>query len=546
MAPDDWEDRLLRWLKDARVWYALAWVGAVLGGGIALATAWGAFDNGRVGAQRRDGNGGHATIDFGGQWLMGRMLVTGNGRQLYNRNVQREVLRPAYPDGDGEPGRTDVENLMFWVMGRDDPKAAEAAASFVAPLAARDPLGATALTAAADHDAEPRLDLVTTKRVGGPLYPPINAFVYAPLGALPPRLAYRLQQGLNVALVFVAAFGLSYLSRGRIWCPVAAGLLFLYPGFAGSINLGQNATLTLAILVWGWALLSRGREALGGCVWGLLAFKPVWALAFFLVPVLTRRWRMALGMGLTGALAALATLPVVGLSSWLDWLAVGREAAQLYNVEENWIFLSRDLLSIPRRWLFDFKATTHAEREKEWLRPALLGWALLALVLEVTARLVVLRWRQAARAIDGPPAAVILLGAWMLCYHFMYYDVLLTALPVFLLFTEPQRYLIPLRLVIAPVRSAPDDYHRPAPLPDKLPLLPPMEIEYRSVWVLNRLAPTMVVFLVATQHVFPYVGLGSYWGPPWDTFGLMALWLWCGWQWLRHGEKVASSWGAQR
>ena len=27
----------------------------------------------------------------------------------------------------------------------------------------------------------------------------------------------------------------------------------------------------------------------GGLVWGLLAFKPVWALAFFFVPLLTAR-----------------------------------------------------------------------------------------------------------------------------------------------------------------------------------------------------------------------------------------------------------------
>ena len=29
--------------------------------------------------------------------------------------------------------------------------------------------------------------------------------------------------------------------------------------------------------------------------------------------------------------------------------------------------------------------------------------------------------------------AFVLLGAWLSCYHFMYYDVLLAALPIFLL-----------------------------------------------------------------------------------------------------------------
>src|SRR5207253_2803043 len=81
-----------------------------------------------------------------------------------------------------------------------------------------------------------------------------------------------------------------------------------------------------------WGLAVRGRNVAGGMVWGLLAFKPVWAAAFFLVPLLTRRWRFALAMLGTGAALGLATLPFVGLQTWFDWLAVGREATGLYNV----------------------------------------------------------------------------------------------------------------------------------------------------------------------------------------------------------------------
>ena len=50
-----------------------------------------------------DGNGGHCTVDFGGQYLMGRMLVTGNGGELYNRAVQRQVLAEVYPVADQDP-----------------------------------------------------------------------------------------------------------------------------------------------------------------------------------------------------------------------------------------------------------------------------------------------------------------------------------------------------------------------------------------------------------------------------------------------------------
>src|SRR5205823_6328402 len=92
----------------------------------------------------------------------------------------------------------------------------------------------------------------------------------------------------------------------------------------------------------------------GGVVWGLFAFKPVWGLAFFLVPLLSGRWRMCLAMVGTGAALGLLTLPVVGVQTWFDWLQVGREAAGVYNVNENWIHLSRDLQGIPRRLLLDF------------------------------------------------------------------------------------------------------------------------------------------------------------------------------------------------
>src|SRR5262249_54452127 len=154
--------------------------------------------------------------------------------------------------------------------------------------------------------------------VGGPLYPPINAFFFAPLALMPPRVAYRVNQGFGALLPFLAGLAIAGISRGRIWCPVAAAAVILLPGYVGSLNLGQNAALTLTILCWGWALAARGRPGWGGVVWGLLAFKPVWALAFILVPLLTGRWKMCLTMALSGAALAAATLPFVGVQSWLD------------------------------------------------------------------------------------------------------------------------------------------------------------------------------------------------------------------------------------
>jgi hypothetical protein len=594
------QDILRRVFFNRLFYYALAWAVALLVAKISLYAAWHSFDNAYLGAHRNDNNGGHATIDFGGQYLMGQLLVEGHGRELYNRSYQRLALTEIYPVRDQDPKaeRSDAENLMYWMMGYDDPDAPRVIASFLAPLAANDPQG-TAILLAAEHQewaperpetiasylaplaardpleaavlvsakhpetAAERLQHARARRVGGPLYPPINAFLNAPLALLPARTAYRIQQVNNVLLAFLAGLGVSVLSRRGIWWPVASLVIILFPGFMGSLNLGQNATLTLTVLVWGWALIARGRPGWGGVVWGLLAFKPVWALVFFLVLVLSRRWRTCLAMLATGAALVLVTLPFVGVHSWLDWLYVGKDAALLYNTDHNWVFLSRDLLSIPRRGLLDFQdgfarePTRYADPHGAsfwwyylcgpgpipgWLVPTLAGWVLLAAVLELTVRLAVLRKDQ-ARAVTGAPAAFLLLGAWLCCYHFMYYDALLAALPVFLLFTEPGHYLEPIYLVIVPVGGVfgarLNEYHqpgRPAFLPPRPPLL---QVGYRNIWVFNRMFPTLTVLLLLTQPLCPVLGLGGYFGPPWDTFVILALWLWAGWQWLRTPPATA-------
>jgi hypothetical protein len=128
----------------------------------------------------------------------------------------------------------------------------------------------------------------------------------------------------------------------------------------------------------------------------------------------------------------------------------------------------------------------------------------------------------------------------------MYYDALLGALGLFVLATEPRRFLKPLLLAIVPVR--PGDvgrgvvrYHEAAPL-QGAPPIPALATKYRHLWVLNRMVPTAYASLLIIHYVFPLLDWGTFWGPPWDTYLLMGVWAWCGWQWLKHGEKVATSW----
>lgn len=556
---------IYRFSADRRTRYVGAWLLVLFIGVATMAQAWLAFATPRRAdgrPKRRDGNSGHVMIDFAGQWLLGRMIVMGQGPHLYHRNVQREILRPAYPrfdeipDEDRTPAereKHDLENIMDWMVGDDDPAAARAIGECLWPLAHSEMLPSLVNLALVHDGTEQRLALATRPQVGGPLYPPIHACIMAPLGLLRPAVAYRLAQGIELFLALVAGAAIRSLSGGRIWWPVATAVILLYPGFPGCISLGQNSILVLTLLAWGWALLARGHPGWGGLLWGLLAFKPVWAVAFLLVPLWTRRWRFLLGMVATGLVLSLATLPLVSWRAWLDWLQVGRLATDLYGLDRNWIFLSRDLLSIPRRWLLDF---SHLPSEQTELACQVIGTALLVGVAEVTTRLVLLRPRS-VRQFVGPAAGLLLLAAWLLCFHFMFYDLLLTALPVLLLLTEPRQFLSP---VFGPLSTDSVwgvdrvlEYLRPT-LPGAHPSLGrPMPPAFRF----NSLLLTLIAALFLFANVLPLVkatvsisapflkeapfpvpvtystGVA---GTPWDTFCLLAIWLWCAWQVGKHAD----------
>ncbi|HLN28363.1 MAG TPA: glycosyltransferase family 87 protein [Gemmataceae bacterium] len=559
---------VVRFLLHPRTRYALAWF-LVLNVAVADGVvAWKSQNLNR----RKDGNNGHALVDFGGQWLLGHMLYQGLGQHLYHREYERKVLTEAYPRADEVPeedrdekdqGQSDVENLMGWFMGADDPAQAQAIGSFLAPLAGTNAWDCLALVRAEMEDEEERLAQASMVSVGGPLYPPIHAFIMSPFGCFRPHTAYRMLQMLGILAAPIAGCGISLLARGRVWWPVATTGLLIFPGFAHNLNLGQNGVWTMVLLIWGWTMIARGRSVWGGIIWGLIAFKPVWAAAFFLVPLLTGRWRVCLAMVITGTCLCAATLPVVGWKTWLDWLQVGHMAAILYKVDENWIFLSRDLVSLPRRWLLNFKDPPSDAID---LAATLIGWAALLAVIECTVRIAIFRTDR-ARALTGPAAAFLFLGAWFSCFHFMYYDVVLTALPVMLLLVNYGDYLQPRYLAIARVS--------PAQLPQKL------EQYYRArlasglpsaffhrhfgsvnICVLNSLTLSLIALFVISDFLLPAVPMvvsisfpalrkglvpmplkfsTDVMGTPWSVFCLLALWFWCGWLWLRCPEPGAAA-----
>ncbi|HEX4606610.1 MAG TPA: glycosyltransferase family 87 protein [Urbifossiella sp.] len=508
------------WAADPVFLRGLAWlaVGIIAIGRYQTARSWLKNTPDMPDEVRRpvEGPNGHTQIDFGGQWVMGRMVVLGHGQQLYHRQVQWGVVRTGFPVAEESRARKeetllpahlrqfarnqedvghDADNLMYWFMGADPKEWTTVGRATAAPLAVDltgNPLASLALSRASLDAVTPAIvKAVSAPAIGGPLYPPVHALLYVPIGLFDsPRRAYHVFQVVAIGFAFLAGAGLSALSRWRVWWSACTAGVLLFPGCGPALELGQNPTVSLSIAVWGWVLASRGRDLTGGVVWGLFAFKPVWALAFFLVPLLQRRWRFLAGMVGTGVALGVVTFPVVGVHSWFDWLKVGREAAALYNVHEPWISLSRDLQGIPRRFLYDF-GIREEDRETPFTR--LVVWVFWAGVFVPT---VLIGLARANRRPVGIGAAFLFFGAFLTCYRFMYYDLLLALMGFAVLVAEPGRILrtriFPLRLIPSPALPS---VGLPADPPPADPTGP------RAVGYLNSFPLTVLLLLFIWENV---------------------------------------------
>jgi hypothetical protein len=474
--------------------------------------------------RRADGNEGHALIDFGGQWVMGRMLVLGHSRELYHRDRQWEVVRAGYP-------------VEWEAPIQNDP---------ATQLAHRPPFGLKEDRTLTQHDADRMMfwfmgnDSPEGNGIGGPLYPPVHAFFYAPIGLFTyPKDAYPVFQVVALLFAFTAGLGICHLTSRRVWWSLGTLAVLLFPGCRAALDLAQNPTLSLTIAVWGWVLASRNREVAGGMVWGLFAFKPIWGMAFFLVPLLMGRWRMCVAMVGTGAALGLLTLPFVGIQTWFDWLQVGREAAALYNVNENWIHLSRDLQGLPRRFLLDF---SRPEPDRDTPMAKAVAWGLWAAIFVSTVLVYRLR---ADRRPTGLGAAFLFLGAFLCCYRFMYYDVLLALVGVACLFAEPGRLFRTRAFDLTPGPVSP---LLPGDRPAAATPFGP-----RLVGYVNSFPLTVLLGLFLIDNLFhewaveatigvgglaretpaggvetPRVSAAFSLSYPWDTALVILLWAWCG------------------
>jgi hypothetical protein len=208
------------------------------------------------------------------------------------------------------------------------------------------------------------------------------------------------------------------MTGGQINTETAALATLTLPSFFLAIGVGQNSAISLAIFVIGFALLAERRDFAAGLVWGLFAIKPTWGIAIAWIPTVTLRPRAYLGMATSAGVLVALTLPVCGIHSWFDWLAVARQTERYYQELPRWTALSRDLPGLLRR--IDGGS---------WVNFA--GWAVVGLVIAATAK----TWWDGRRTpneameFSGPRAVALLAAAVLSCPRFMFYDMTLAVVP---------------------------------------------------------------------------------------------------------------------
>ena len=156
----------------------------------------------------------------------------------------------------------------------------------------------------------------------GWFYPPLFLLIAAPLALMPYALALAIWQGATLALYLAVMAAI--LRAVRTSRPELAGTLGLaalaFPAVFINLGHGQNGFLSAALL--GGALLALPRRPLlAGVLFGLLAYKPQFALVIPVALLAASQWRAIGAAAITVAALAVVTSFAFGIDIWSSFAA---------------------------------------------------------------------------------------------------------------------------------------------------------------------------------------------------------------------------------
>ena len=147
----------------------------------------------------------------------------------------------------------------------------------------------------------------------GWLYPPLFLLIVTPLALMPYPFALAAWQ-VGTLLFYLCVTGLIVRDRNRktlLWLLAAVA----FPAVFVNLGHGQNGFLTAALL--GAALLALPtRPLLSGLLFGLLAYKPQFALVIPVALLAASQWRTIAATTVTVATLVAVTISLFGIDLW--------------------------------------------------------------------------------------------------------------------------------------------------------------------------------------------------------------------------------------
>ncbi len=158
------------------------------------------------------------------------------------------------------------------------------------------------------------------------LNPPVWTVLISPLGLLEPITAYRVFVLISlVVVVGYLAWTVEELRLRPGWTVVGVVMLLLSSPLLATLALGQVYPVLALGLVAAWVADRRDGQEISGAALGLVvALKPS-LLPVLLWPLVRRRWRALLPALISGAMATLVGVLVLGAGATLDYIRVLRE-----------------------------------------------------------------------------------------------------------------------------------------------------------------------------------------------------------------------------
>ena len=149
-------------------------------------------------------------------------------------------------------------------------------------------------------------------------YPPFFLIPAAVLATMPYLVALLVWQGVTLALYLT---GIGAILRQKIQ-PVMAWIIpaLAFPAVFVNLGHGHNGFLTAALLTGALVFLDR-KPWLAGMLFGLLAYKPQFALIVPVALVAGGYWRVLFGAAATVTGMVLATLILFGTGVWQSFFA---------------------------------------------------------------------------------------------------------------------------------------------------------------------------------------------------------------------------------